>query len=134
MNLAHLRQLAELLPPGASVSLPREALLEAIADGAVPPAEAALVADLSVEQLATLFGKRPSTVRAWLEAGACPQAYKLNGKTWRVPRDAALAMQARLREAPVRQRERVRKDPAASASAGSLRGTVQRERQRKAAS
>jgi excisionase family DNA binding protein len=93
--LDRLRQLAAALPPGSSVSLPRDWLLAEL-DAA--PASDALVADLTVEQLAQFIGKRPSTVRGWLEAGRFPGAYKLSGKAWRVPRGAVEAFQARERE------------------------------------
>ena len=38
MTLAELRRAVELLPPGTALTLPREALLEALTDGADSPA------------------------------------------------------------------------------------------------
>jgi hypothetical protein len=91
------RLVAELqaLPPGSLV--PRDWILGRLADhpsrpGAPPPAPAHAV-DLTVSDLATLFGKRPSTVRAWIERGDFPGAYKLHGKEWRVPPSALDAFQ-----------------------------------------
>jgi hypothetical protein len=42
-------------------------------------------ADLTVADLCTRFGRKPSAVRAWLERGDFPGAYKLKGRDWRVP-------------------------------------------------
>src|SRR5207245_1327497 len=49
--------------------------------------------DLTIRDLAQLFGKQPSTVRAWVERGDFPGAYKLHGKEWRVPVSAVEAFQ-----------------------------------------
>ncbi len=91
------RLVAELqaLPPGSLV--PRDWILGRLADhppapGAPFPVPAPAV-DLTVDNLATLFGKRPSTVRAWIERGDFPGAYKLHGKEWRVPPSALDAFQ-----------------------------------------
>jgi len=67
-----------------------EALAEVLRGSPAPPAPLGLTADLNVSALAALFGKRPSTVRGWLERGEFPNAYKLPGKEptrceWRVP-------------------------------------------------
>lgn len=79
--LERLRQAAELLPVGTSLTVTREALLEAL--GAAVPATPG--ADLTVGELSAHYHRAPSTVRAWLEAGRFPGAYKLNGRDWRVP-------------------------------------------------
>lgn len=52
----------------------------------------------STSDLTAPFGKRPSTVRGWLEAGRFPGAYKLNGKQWRAPQSAVEGFQALERE------------------------------------
>jgi hypothetical protein len=88
VNVHDLRTLAELLPPGGAVSLPREALLEALAE--IPAPAPVPVGDLTVADVAVHFQRSPSTVRGWLEAGRFDDAYKLNGRDWRVPH-AALA-------------------------------------------
>src|SRR6266849_9524820 len=91
------RLVAELqaLPPGSLV--PRDWVLGRLSE---PPTEAAtpllpvaLTVDLTVDALAALFGKRPSTVRAWIERGDFPGSYKLHGKEWRVPPSAVEAFQ-----------------------------------------
>lgn len=109
------RLVAELqaLPPGSLV--PRDWILSRLADhhppipGAPFPGPAPAV-DLTVDDLGTLFGKRPSTVRAWIERGDFPGAYKLHGKEWRVPASALDAFQ---------QAQRARSaNPQAEAKAG----------------
>ena len=82
--LERLREVAELLPAGASLTLTREALLELGA--AESPREVAQAdALLTVADIATRLTRATSTVRGWLEAGRFAGAYKLNGRDWRVP-------------------------------------------------
>ena len=90
------------MPPGTLV--PRDWVLEHLSNGfaGVPVAEApALPArvDLTIRDLAQLFGKQPSTVRAWVERGDFAGAYKLHGKEWRVPESGVEAFQNRQRGA-----------------------------------
>ena len=85
MTAADLRRALELLPAGASLTLPREALLEALGEvGGTTD-----VGDLTVSQVAERFGRCESTVRSWLAAGIL-RGYRLRGREWRVPA-AALA-------------------------------------------
>ena len=98
--LDSLRAALTAMPPGTLV--PRDWVLEQLPDGApgVPavetPAPPARV-DLTIRGLAQLFGKQASTVRAWVERGDFPGAYKLHGKEWRVPASAVEAFQDRQR-------------------------------------
>jgi len=91
------RLVAELqaLPPGSLV--PRDWILGRLAEqlpARDPPLPiTATAVDRTVHDLATLFGKRPSTVRAWIERGDFPGSYKLHGKEWRVPPTALDAFQ-----------------------------------------
>lgn len=81
------------MPPGSLV--PRDWLLDQLGDSspqAPVPASEVLV-DLKIDDLAKLFGKRPSTVRGWVERGDFPGAYKLHGKEWRVPTSGVKAFQ-----------------------------------------
>src|SRR5207249_7023636 len=86
--LESLRGALTAMPPGALV--PRDWLLEQLGDVSpdaptpVVPAPPAHV-DVTIRGLAQLFGKQPSTVRAWVERGDFTGAYKLHGKEWRVP-------------------------------------------------
>jgi hypothetical protein len=82
--LERLRQVAELLPAGASLTLSREALLEALGDVDVG-ASATVSAEQTVGELGVQFHRSPSTIRGWLEVGRFPGAYKLRGRDWRVP-------------------------------------------------
>jgi hypothetical protein len=99
--LERLRQLAAVLPPGASVTLDGAALAELLAEpgGAEQPEPAAEL--MTVQQLAHRFQRAPSTVRGWLEAGRFPGAYRLRGRDWRVPSAAAAAFEATEQGGPV---------------------------------
>ena len=91
-----LRAALAAMPPGTLV--PRDWVLEQLSEG-VPASKEALSpaattpVDLSIRGLAQLFGKQSSTVRAWVERGDFPGAYKLNGKEWRVPPSAVEGFQ-----------------------------------------
>jgi hypothetical protein len=92
---AGLRAVAEALPAGTPVPVPREILLELLASraGSVQPS-AMPPADLTVADLCARFSRKPSAVRAWLERGDFEGAYKLKGRDWRVPAAAADRFQA----------------------------------------
>ncbi len=90
----------QALPPGSLV--PREWVLSLVADpdeANAPSAAPPSTVDLTVEALADMFGRRPSTVRSWIERGDFPGSYKLHGKQWRVPTDAVDAFQQTQRAA-----------------------------------
>ena len=95
-----LRAAVAAMPPGALV--PRDWLLEQLnaglgdMSGSTAPAPPTLV-DLTIRDLAHVFEKRPSTVRAWVERGDFPGAYKLHDKEWRIPASAVEAFQDRQR-------------------------------------
>jgi hypothetical protein len=97
---AGLRSLAEALPAGAAVPVPREWLLELLA-GSAPLAAStvsiAAPADFTVAELAARFGRKPSTVRGWLDRELIPGAYRFHGREWRVPAAALAAFEARQR-------------------------------------
>jgi excisionase family DNA binding protein len=98
-----LRDLAERLPSGGSLTLTRDAILElaAVESG---HAETVAAADLTVAELAARFHRSPSTIREWCEHGRFEGAYKLNGRDWRVSQAAADAFLAQQRgESPVAQ-------------------------------
>jgi hypothetical protein len=94
-----LRAVAASLPPGTAVPVPRELLLELLADVV---AGATSQADPTVEQLAARYGRARGTIRGWCEAGKFPGAYKLHGREWRIPAAAIEAFDAAQRppEAP----------------------------------
>lgn len=101
--LTGLRALAEALPMGTAVPIPREVLLELLAPA---PAVLPAPADLTVTDLCARFSRGASAVRAWLERGDFPGAYKLKGRDWRVPAAAVEAFEAAQRgPAPGQQGE-----------------------------
>ncbi len=104
--LESLRTALAAMPPGSLV--PRDWLLEQLSGASPLPSESPALVDLTIGDLARLFGKRPSTVRAWVERGDFPGAYKLHGKEWRVPASAVEAFQDR-------QRGRAKSEPRLSA-------------------
>jgi excisionase family DNA binding protein len=82
--LERLRQMAQSVPPGGSVVVPRDWLdaeLQALEPTSVVPD------DLTVEQAAKHLHRSESTIRDWVESGRLPGAYK-RGRVWRVPRTA----------------------------------------------
>ncbi len=103
MSLAdRLRALADRLPPGGSLTLTRDGLLNLAASDGGQADEAAAPADLTVADLAARFHRSASTVRDWCEHGRFEGAYKLNGRDWRIPvgsLDAFLAEQRGARPA-----------------------------------
>lgn len=84
--------IAEAAAPGSLVQVPREVLLELLAGGQPAPETASPAPDLKVEEVAAHFKRSPTTVRAWLDAGLIPGAYKLRGRSWRVPVQGLKAM------------------------------------------
>lgn len=101
MTLAdRLRSLAEHLPPGGSLTLTRDGLLDlAAADGGHADRAAAQV-DFTVADVAAQFLRSPSTVRDWCEHRRFEGAYKLNGRDWRIPQAAVDAFLAQQRGRP----------------------------------
>jgi excisionase family DNA binding protein len=63
------------------------ALLGGTADAPGPSAGDLPTADYTVRQLAERFGRRPSTVRAWLESGRL-RGYRFAGREWRTSAEA----------------------------------------------
>src|SRR2546425_4544983 len=97
MSLAdRLRDLAERLPAGSSLTLTRDGLLNLAASDGGQADQAAVPPDFTVVELAARFHRSASTVRDWCEHGRFEGAYKLNGRDWRIPvtaLDAFLAEQ-----------------------------------------
>lgn len=93
---AGLRAIAEVLPAGTAIPVPREILLELL--GALSAAASAISpADPTVEEVASRYSRAPSTVRGWCEAGRFPGAYKLHNREWRIPSAALAAFEAAVR-------------------------------------
>ena len=97
--LEQLRTAVAALPPGALVTLPREALLDVLGGGREDGAGTtggdgapAVTVDLTVTDVAQRFRRHASTIRQWLESGRL-EGYKLFGREWRVPLAAVAAFQ-----------------------------------------
>jgi len=77
----------QALPAAASLTLAVGELREALGDQVGP-------ADLDVATVARRFDRSPSTVRSWCETGLLPGAYRLRGRSWRIPPAALDALRA----------------------------------------
>ena len=76
--LAQLRALAEALPEGGSISVPKTFLLKATAEQRTVAG-----GDLTVREVAAHFGRCESTIRSWIAEGSL-RGYKLRGRQLRV--------------------------------------------------
>jgi hypothetical protein len=97
-----LRALAESLPPGTAIPVPRETVLELLR--AQESADEPPALDPTVDEIAARYGRAPSTVRGWCEAGRFPGAYKLHDREWRIPAAAVAAFDAAQRDRPASPR------------------------------
>jgi len=92
------------MPEGTAVTIGREKLLELLVDESGPAVkevgnEGSIDGvDLSVQQVAVLYGKSPNTIRRWLESRQL-EGYKLFGKQWRISRGMLAAFQEDQRRA-----------------------------------
>jgi excisionase family DNA binding protein len=99
--LIALQALAEALPVGQAVPVPREWLLELLARKPVEgDADQAPAVDLTCHQVADALGRDASTVRSWVARGDFPGAYRLNGREWRIPPESLRAWQEGQRRRP----------------------------------
>lgn len=90
-----LRRLANALPNGSAVPMPREWVLELLADTQSPePDRLRLPVDLTPEEAGKALQRSPVTIRAYCNAGLFPGAYRLRGRQWRIPPSAIAAFQA----------------------------------------
>ena len=79
----HIQRIVDGMPEGAAVTLPVSWLREQLElqDGAGRE-----IGDLNCEEAAKTLARSPSTVRDWCRAGDIPNAYRLKGREWRIPR------------------------------------------------
>ena len=82
MTLDELRRWLASAPPGSLV--PVEAVRPLLEGEAAGGARGSW--DLSVQEVAELLGRAPSTIRGWIGEGLLPGAYRLRGREWRIPR------------------------------------------------
>ena len=100
-----LRELAGRLPPGGSIVLTREGLLDLAAVVASPVEPLAAPDEFTVGEVARRFHRSASNVRGWCEHGRFEGAYKLNGRDWRIPQAGVDAFVIKQRsESPVAQK------------------------------
>ena len=84
----HLRAMVDAMPRGSSVTLPVDWLRVQLGMATAPiEQEPADLSDLSVEEVAVIVDRKPSTVRGWCSSGHL-DAYRLNGREWRISREA----------------------------------------------
>ncbi len=86
-----LRRIVDGMPEGGSVTLPVRAVHEWLGEQGLQ-----LEPDLTVQQVADLFGKKPQTVRTWIRGGRLA-AYRFGGREYRVTRLAVEEFQERER-------------------------------------
>ena len=94
VTLDELRTLYEATPQGSLISLPRDDIGELLSALETPEAKVEHVGDLSLPDVAARVGRAVSTVRGWCNCSLIPGAYKLNGRSWRVPAHALEAFLA----------------------------------------
>jgi hypothetical protein len=90
--IARLR-LAEALPAGTAVLVPREWLL-GLLSGQTAPASASAPADSTAKAKAACYGRALSTIRGRCETGRFPGACKLHDCEWRITAAALEAFEA----------------------------------------
>lgn len=82
---ARLEQMVAGMPEGSNVSLPVSWIRDQLE--AEPSEEADRLADLTVSEVAEEFGRSENAVRDWIRAGEL-DAYRFQGREYRIPRDA----------------------------------------------
>jgi excisionase family DNA binding protein len=115
----HIRALVEAVGPDAVVSVPAAWLREVLAGDSQQGRanvnnDKRLIdqADLTVKEVAARFGRKPCTVRLWLERGMFSGAYRLHGREWRIPLDALAKFEADARQGvPKHARAHIRARP-----------------------
>lgn len=106
-------------PEGSALTVPVATLAELLAEVEAEAAgmmsdPGAVEVDLTVADVARAMNRSESAVRGWLGAGEIPEAYRMNNREWRVPREAFAAFI---------ERKRGGREPG-----GSISGRTQRRR------
>ena len=97
-DLERFRDALKDMPQGTAITLSREMLIQLLGGSEVdsqsvsPRKDPSATVDLSVGQVAALYGKSPNTIRRWLESGQL-EGYKLFGREWRVTQQMLSAFQ-----------------------------------------
>lgn len=108
-----LFRIAQALPDGTAVPVPRAWLLELLEGTEAPGVTSApLEVDLTPEEVGAALHRSPVTIRAYCNAELIPGAYRLRGRQWRIPRAALEAFQAAERAKEVKPWKRKRRQAA----------------------
>jgi hypothetical protein len=108
-----LLRIAQALPDGSAIPVPRAWLLELLEGTEAPRASRApLELDLTPEEAGAALHRAPVTIRAYCNAGLVPGAYRLRGRQWRIPRAALEAFQETERSSPLKPWKRKRRQAA----------------------
>ena len=83
-----LNALIEAAEQGPMVTVPVSWILELLEERMEKSAHDEPLADLTVQDVATAFGKSPQTVRDWCRRGLLPGSYRFRNREWRIPREA----------------------------------------------
>lgn len=82
-----LQAVVDGLPEGSTVSLP-VSWLRGLLEAEAKRAGEELPELLTLPEVAQVVGRAESTVRTWCNSGRIPQAFRMNGRDWRVPSKA----------------------------------------------
>ena len=82
-HLRALREIVRHMPAEGSVSLPVSWLKELLAEGVEPGTRL-----LTLEEASEVVNRSPSTIRTWANTGQLDGAFKLQGRSWRIPASA----------------------------------------------
>ena len=95
---AALRALLDASPDdGTMIPVPANWLRQLLdGEGGLDSTGDEIRADLTVGQVAEIFGRHPNTVRDWIARGVLA-GYRLNNREWRVPRSSVEDFQQRQR-------------------------------------
>ncbi len=80
-----LKAIIEGMPDGGSVSLPVTWLRDLLDAEGDSPGTGRL---LTLEEAGDIVGRSAGTVRTWANSGQLEGAFKLQGRSWRVPESA----------------------------------------------
>lgn len=81
-----LRDLAQALPKGSGVLVPREWMLELLGQNMASVTVTPPPVDLTAAEVAQMLGRKEVTIRSWCAGGQLPGCYRLNHREWRIPR------------------------------------------------
>lgn len=80
---ALLKTMVQGMPPGSSITLPTDWLVRQLEEADKRPGSTDDL--LTVEDVAERLGRAASTVRGWCGQGVLEGAFRLRGKSWRIP-------------------------------------------------